>query len=625
MIYPNPKNPSYLLFLTMGNSDEHLVQYLETSYPRRGDFQVLRDGRTLAMGSFKWSGKKWTVDPTNYLTFELDHDVLLATPHFSYVAHDMSIDLESVESLADMNERLYQRVRALGNKTTTASEDPISYHLYKDSETKGLITNDTTPAHFNLSSRELHAVIEDDGRGLRETATAELLLKLAMGDPSRRVLERGMAGYLAREVEGSKNHDYWASRLSEAGETVALAALSDDEAFKRESPFIVDPLAASFASFLLEDTELPFVELYADWSLDDAQVLSVESEWKAYLQQQALRHRSDIEVGRRAFPEPKDGFQKGFTHAHEGYRIYNGYLSKRSDKALAKLASFGTDSIAIVPFTFIRDPEKPAPFPIPRRPGSETDESVIHAIQTAKGLGMTVMLKPQIWMRGSWPGDIRISSEDERQVFFDHYYRWIRHYALMAERYRVEVLCVGVELAQMTVGHEEAWIEMIRRLRRLYSGRMVYAANWGEEFESLTFWDHLDYIGVDAYYPLSRNHSASDDDLRDGFDRVLSKIRNVYDRYQKPVLLTEIGFASTPAPWRQPHERDRRKPVSLEDQARCYEVAFQGLKSSTSWIRGVYWWKWPSDLEHGGRGHTGFTPNEKPAQNVVRKWYADAW
>ena len=361
------------------------------------------------------------------------------------------------------------------------------------------------------------------------------------------------------------------------------------------------------------------------WTLSKVEVQSLESQWTDYLKSHARRYQSKIEEARAAFPAPKEGFQKGFTHAHEGYQIYNGYLSKRSDDALAKLASFGTDSVAIVPYTFIRDTEKPTHFPIPRSSGSETDESVIHAIQTAKRLGMTVMLKPQIWMRGSWPGDIRMSTEEDHQVFFDHYYRWIRHYALMAELYQAEIFCVGVELAQMTVGHEQNWIEMIHRLRSLYSGRMVYAANWGREFESLTFWDHLDYIGVDAYYPLSKDRNPSDDDLRNGFARVLSKLQSAHERYKKPVLVTEIGFTSTPAPWRKPHEHDRRKPASLEDQARCYEISMQGLKAATSWIRGVYWWKWPSDLDNGGRGHTGFTPNDKPAENIVRKWYSEVW
>jgi hypothetical protein len=271
----------------------------------------------------------------------------------------------------------------------------------------------------------------------------------------------------------------------------------------------------------------------------------------------------------------------------------------------------------------MRNPNEPVHLPVPSSSGSENDESVIHSIRTAQDLGMTVMLKPQIWLRGGWPGDIRMKSEEDAQAFFAHYYRWIRHYALMAEHLEVPLLCIGTELRQMTVGHEAAWVEMIRRLRKLYSGRLLYAANWHGEFDRLTFWRHLDYIGVNSYYPLSGKDDPAQGELAEGFRHAIDQIRAVYERYEKPVLITEIGFTSTPAPWREPHAPGRRKPVNLRDQARSYEIAFEGLSKETDWIRGVYWWKWPSDLGQGGSDHTGFTPNGKPAEAVVRKWYGN--
>jgi hypothetical protein len=234
---------------------------------------------------------------------------------------------------------------------------------------------------------------------------------------------------------------------------------------------------------------------------------------------------------------------------------------------------------------------------------------------------MTVMLKPQIWLRGGWPGDIEMATDEDRRAFFDHYYRWIRHYALMAELYGVEIFCIGTELLKMTAEHEAQWVDMIVRLRKLYSGKLVYAANWDRELDRITFWNHLDYIGVNAYYPLSKKDNPSEEELKAGFDRALEQIHSVHERYRKPVLVTEVGFTSTPTPWKAPHESGRRRPVNLEDQARSYDIVFQGLQDATTWVRGVYWWKWPSDLEHGGGGHTGFTPNGKPAENVVRKWY----
>ena len=43
----------------------------------------------------------------------------------------------------------------------------------------------------------------------------------------------------------------------------------------------------------------------------------------------------------------------------------------------------------------------------------------------------------------------------------------------------------------------------------------MYTANWGEEFESLSFWEAFDFIGVSAYYPLSENPQPTAAELDD--------------------------------------------------------------------------------------------------------------
>jgi hypothetical protein len=234
---------------------------------------------------------------------------------------------------------------------------------------------------------------------------------------------------------------------------------------------------------------------------------------------------------------------------------------------------------------------------------------------------MTVLLKPQIWLRRSWPGEIEPRTAEGEDRFFQEYGRWMRHYALMAQSEGVELLSIGTELSKLSHGRRARWETLVGDLRSIYGGRLVYAANWGREVEAVDFWPLLDYIGVDFYYPLSEDETASDETLRRGFERALEGLRALSLRYEKPVLLTEIGYASTRSPWRQPHASDRGREISLEHQARAYEIAFESLSDETSWIQGMYWWKWPSDLEMGTRSHTGFTPAGKPAEDVVRRWY----
>ena len=618
LFFPNPANQRFPLFLTTGNSDEQLRQHFGVRL--RGDFQVLRSGKTLALGSYKLEpGGGWVVDPGSYRVFESDVATVRETEHFAYFAHGFEPGKAELEELARRNEALYQSAIALLSEAgNDGLLEKIRYHLYRSGEDKGLITDNTQPAHLDLGAGEIHAVAGNDKRGFQAVKVAEILVRSRLGEPKHRFLEKGLSVYLSRRWNG---YEYWAARLSLAGQLPPLSDLLDDEALDRESNLIVDPISGAFVGFVLAKAgSESFLENYSRWTPTQSEVRGLESEWKKTLAGIAERHRLQIEQDRASFPKPSTSFQKGFTHAHEGYRIYDGYLSKRSDDALRQLESLGTDAVAVVPYTFMEDPTRPVHLPIPRRPGSETDEGVIHSLLTAKGLGMTVMLKPQIWTRG-WPGDIRMDTDEDREAFFDHYYRWIRHYAMLAEIYQVEFLCVGVELVQMTVGYQREWVEMIEKLRKIYSGPMVYAANWDREFDRVTFWDHLDYIGVNAYFPLAYEDAPADEELKEGFRKALGSIRSVHQRFRTPVLITEIGFTSTAAPWREPHVRDRSKPVNLDDQARVYEIAFSELAGTRSWIRGIYWWKWPSDLEHGGEDHTGFTPNRKPAEDVVRKWY----
>jgi hypothetical protein len=238
---------------------------------------------------------------------------------------------------------------------------------------------------------------------------------------------------------------------------------------------------------------------------------------------------------------------------------------------------------------------------------------------------MRVMLKPHIWVGRGWPGDINMPTPAAWKIFFDRYERWMRGYAVLAEMHNFDVLCAGVELVQATAGRAAEWRSMIERLRALYSGPMVYAANWGQEFETLSFGDALEAIGLDCYYSLAEKENPTDAELMAGAETVVRKIHAAAKKFNKPVLLTEIGFCSLPQTWKSPHQGPRNAPVDLEAQRRCYEAISQALinsmKKDREWLAGIYWWKWPTLLEDGGPEDNHFTPNGKPAAQVVASWY----
>ncbi|NJB85274.1 hypothetical protein GGR26_001019 [Lewinella marina] len=319
-------------------------------------------------------------------------------------------------------------------------------------------------------------------------------------------------------------------------------------------------------------------------------------------------------------------FLRGMTFAHEGYRGNNGYGGATTGPSLDSLKGLNVNAVAIVPYTFMREMRPLDSLPIPDRVGSETDEAVIHCIRQAREQGFTVMLKPQIWVRGSWPGEIRFEDEEGWNRFFAAYRNWMLHYGKMAAAEGVEALCIGTEMVQATLGYPEQWRSLIASLREVYPGKLTYAANWGEEFENITFWSDLDAIGLNSYYPLSMEEQPTDAQLRAGALRWMRLADSISVAYDRPLWLTEVGYRSVASAWQNPHAEAGDRPVSLEAQERCYAALAEAVRSSSR-LEGMFIWKWPSYLGHReGRDdrNTGFVPGGKPAGEVLTRLYAPA-
>ena len=94
------------------------------------------------------------------------------------------------------------------------------------------------------------------------------------------------------------------------------------------------------------------------------------------------------------------------TFAHEGYRGFNGYGGDLVGQSMDSLKSMGVNAVAIVPYTFMRGIEAVDTLPIPEHYGAENDSAVRNSVREAHERGFRVMLKPQIWIRGHWPGAI---------------------------------------------------------------------------------------------------------------------------------------------------------------------------------------------------------------------------
>jgi hypothetical protein len=252
----------------------------------------------------------------------------------------------------------------------------------------------------------------------------------------------------------------------------------------------------------------------------------------------------------------------------------------------------------------------------------ESDEGLIETTKLAKEKGIKTLLKPHIWVHRSWPGEIEMPDEASWKKWFSDYEKFILHYAELAEQNQIELLCIGTEL-QKASRREADWRTLIQKIRTVYKGKLIYAANFHDEFEVIRFWDDLDYIGIQAYFSLSKNKNPNLAELTAGWSGPLSSIENIVRKYQKPVVFTEIGYRSTSdaaiEPWLWPQQMKDQAEPSEEIQSRCYEAFFKAAWKE-KWLAGVYFWKWyPGGTTR--MANIDFTPQGKAAEKVMAEHF----
>jgi len=316
---------------------------------------------------------------------------------------------------------------------------------------------------------------------------------------------------------------------------------------------------------------------------------------------------------------PGDGFQAGVCLAHT-VRLDGGYLSAGCGRELAKLRDLGAGWVSITPFGYLPSARSPEIIPeTDAGPDGESDEAVCEAATRARALGLRVWLTPQLWTRG-FVGDLDFGPAGWPQ-FFDRYREFILHYALLAQRERIDGLVVGHELTSAALGHPDRWRALIAEVRRVYTGTLTYGANWGEEVRGIRFWDALDLVGVSFYTPLADAPSHDVPALAARARKGLAELKAVGARAGRPVLIVEAGYAPRSAAAVEPWE-ERGGPRDLEAQRACYEALVRALERET-WIAGVFWWKWFSSDAVGGAGDGSYTPRGKPAEGVMTRAFAE--
>ncbi|NRD19271.1 glycoside hydrolase [Winogradskyella eckloniae] len=278
---------------------------------------------------------------------------------------------------------------------------------------------------------------------------------------------------------------------------------------------------------------------------------------------------------------------------------------------------------AVMPFGFIRDLDHPnIQHNTNRQWYGETQPGTKQYIEELRKKEIKVMIKPQIWVRrGEFTGLIKMSSEENWKILEETYTSFILLYAQLAKDVNAEILCIGTELELFVEHRPQYWIDLIADIKTIYNGKLTYAANW-DEFKRTPFWDKLDYIGVDAYFPVSDLKTPTVEDCIEGWKVHKPVIENLSKTYNKPILFTEYGYRSVDFAGREPWASDMEMDdVNLQAQVNTTKALYETFWKEP-WFAGGFVWKWfHRHHEVGGEENSRFTPQNKPAEAVIKAYY----
>ena len=290
-------------------------------------------------------------------------------------------------------------------------------------------------------------------------------------------------------------------------------------------------------------------------------------------------------------------------------------------KNLDEVAHVGAKWVAIIPYAFSHSGHPNVSFDHERQWWGERSEGIRSLITFSKKRNLNVMLKPHVWVRGQgWTGDYVLNSEKDWKIWEKEYTKYILNYAKIADSMNVSIFCIGTEYRVPARERPDFWITLINQIKTVYKGKLTYAANW-DNYQNISWWKELDYIGIDAYFPLETEHTPSIVEIKSGWDSVSVGLEKISRKWDKPILFTEYGFQNLNYAAGK-HWEIKKSIDNRNDQAQknAYQATFMALWDK-KWFAGGFLWKWHL-TNLGIKKHVvGFTPQGKPTQEIIRIWY----
>lgn len=305
-----------------------------------------------------------------------------------------------------------------------------------------------------------------------------------------------------------------------------------------------------------------------------------------------------------------------------------GYGSASSEALLDELARMGTTWISVTPFGRVwslSSSEIQMDF---EAPFGENRAAVARMIRQAKARGMGVLLIPHLWVEtGGWRGEMDPGSDEGWRAYQASYRAFVLSWAELAAEAGADGFSIGVECKSWSGRFGDYWSGLIRDVRARFPGFLTYSANW-DEVEGVIFWDQLDLIGVNAFYPLSHHDDASYAEYLEGAGRARDGIHQLALQFEMPVLFVEVGYTTRKdaavQPWLWP---DDMTDVVFDEheQARALSALFEAFLPEP-WFAGFFLWRYYADLDDVSQEHIwGFSPHGKVAEPMLSQVFRWRW
>jgi len=194
------------------------------------------------------------------------------------------------------------------------------------------------------------------------------------------------------------------------------------------------------------------------------------------------------------------------------------YSSMKAKESIAHLNSTGANWVSI-PIAIFQDDINASEMRLltemvstmDRQNLSPTEKEINDAVTLAKNSGLQVMLMPKMEFNfpGFWStaliGDTMAPYEVRR--WFEHYQKIVITIAKWGEVNGADMLCIGHNLNNLAV-FQKYWDELIKEVKKVYSGKLTYSASTNTEYLKSGFWKDLFPIQIGRKHRAASSRKA---------------------------------------------------------------------------------------------------------------------